>query len=76
MQHASDISRSLSAWLESQGMTQSVLAEKLGTTKPTISRILKGQQWPSRELMQRIAVLTNGEVSLAGMAFQSGQDAA
>jgi transcriptional regulator with XRE-family HTH domain len=45
------------------GATQRQLAERLGISLPSLCRLEKNQQWPSRDLMGRIVTETGGFVS-------------
>ena len=55
----------LDAWLRDNKRTRAWLADKLSSTEATISRIVRGRQWGSRELFEQIAVLTKGQVTVA-----------
>lgn len=44
------------------GMTQRELAQRLDVSLPTLCRLEKNQQWPSRSLMERIVSVTGGLV--------------
>jgi transcriptional regulator with XRE-family HTH domain len=45
------------------GITLQVLGEALGVEKGHLSRIERGQVWPSRDFFERLVELTNGEVT-------------
>ena len=47
------------------GATQRQLAERLGVSLPSLCRLERNQQWPSRDLMARIVSETGGFVSPA-----------
>ncbi len=47
------------------GATQRQLAERLGISLPSLCRLERNQQWPSRDLMERIVAETGGFVSPA-----------
>lgn len=53
----------LDAWLGQQGKNREWLAGKLDISEATISRLVSGKQWPSRELAAHIRRLTKGAVT-------------
>jgi DNA-binding XRE family transcriptional regulator len=53
----------LDAWLKARKKTRLWLAEEIGTTEATISRIVNGKQWPKRELAESIVRITRGAVT-------------
>jgi transcriptional regulator with XRE-family HTH domain len=62
----------LKLWREKRGLTLDELAERVGSSKATLSRIESGKQTPSLGLIGRLKEATNGEVTaddfLAGVA--------
>jgi transcriptional regulator with XRE-family HTH domain len=52
----------LSAWLEIEGMTQEVLARRVGVSQSRVAQLVAGEL-PSLALAQRIFVATGGEVT-------------
>lgn len=63
MQSVKDGRMRLNEWLKSQNMTQTQFAASVGSTDPSISRIVAGQQWPSPALMTAIEAATDGQVT-------------
>tara|TARA_Y100000588_G_scaffold203185_1_gene217016 strand:+ start:2358 stop:2543 length:186 start_codon:yes stop_codon:yes gene_type:complete len=55
----------LSEWLQNRSLTQSEAARWLGISQPAVSLLCSGSRMPSLPLMQKIFVLTDGEVSMA-----------
>lgn len=53
----------LDTYLAQAGMTAAAFAAKLEVSAATISRLRKGKQTPSWELLRKIAIETNGAVS-------------
>lgn len=53
----------LDAWLAANGRTRTWLAEQIGTSTATLSRLMRGKQWPSREIADRIRAITGGAVT-------------
>jgi transcriptional regulator with XRE-family HTH domain len=52
----------LKLFREMRGLSQDGLAQLIGTTKATISRLESGERWPSVAMMRRIATATEGKV--------------
>lgn len=52
----------LRAYRQRHGLSQRQMANLLGTTKVTVSRIETGTREPSGDLLRRIAAATMGEV--------------
>ena len=50
-------------WRKLRGLTTTEAAQLLGLSQPTISRIERGQSWPNRVTMERIAVVTENAVT-------------
>ena len=50
-----DVARQLKAARRSRGMTQEVLAERVGTKKSNISRLESGRYNPSLEFLVKVA---------------------
>jgi DNA-binding XRE family transcriptional regulator len=65
----------LRSWRKAKKLTQSALAERLGVTVPTVSRIEVGQQWPTPHLMAAIEKVTRGHVSAADILKDYDMDA-
>ena len=65
----------LRSWRKAKKLTQSALAERLGVTVPTVSRIEVGQQWPTPHLMAAIERVTRGHVSAADILKDYDMDA-
>lgn len=57
----------LREWRDAQGVSQAWVADKIGTSIPSVSRIEAGEQWPSPELMRRIEEVTAGFVTAADL---------
>ena len=55
----------LKAWLDEPGRTQKSLAERIGTTQPSLHRYATGERFPERELAQRIHDATEGGVPIS-----------
>lgn len=53
----------LDAWLSKHGRTRQWLAAKLGVSEATLSRVIAGKQWPSRNLAAEIARITGGAIT-------------
>jgi transcriptional regulator with XRE-family HTH domain len=53
----------LKRYREAQGLNQEELAQKLGTTAATVSRIEAGIRYPSVKLMRRIMSATCGAIT-------------
>ena len=51
-------------WLRFKSLTQSEAASYLGITQPAVSLLCSGSRMPSLQMMQKIFVLTDGEVSM------------
>jgi transcriptional regulator with XRE-family HTH domain len=67
----------LDQWLQSQDITQTDFAARLGTTGASLSRIVAGAQWPSAPLMAAIERETGGEVTASDiLASYQGRDSA
>lgn len=58
----------LAAWLDKTELTSAEVAKQLETTPVTLWRIKTGKQWPGRELASRIAEMSGGTVTLAGLS--------
>ena len=54
----------LSDYLKKHSLTQSQFAEKVNVAQPHIARIISGSRRPSIELLKRIEIETDGEVTL------------
>lgn len=57
------------------GISQSTFADQLGVSKGYLSQILAGKREPSREMILRIARVTDGSVPPSAW-FQSSEGAA
>lgn len=53
----------LDQWLTDNNRSREWLAEKIGTTEASLSRIVNGKQWPSRETFRLLAKITKGAVT-------------
>lgn len=53
----------LSDWRKREGLTQVQVAEKIGRTHPTVSRIEAGEHRPDWATLEAITALTGGEVT-------------
>ena len=49
-------------WRTAQALTLAQLAERVGVTKISLSRYERGERIPAREIMQKIAAVTDGAV--------------
>lgn len=54
---------SLQEWLEANSLTRAEGARRLGVTRGHFTDLADGRFWPSREMMKRVMVLTNGAVT-------------
>lgn len=52
----------LDHYLATSGVSQEDVASSIGTTQATVSRYINGKRFPSRLMVQRIAVATGGAV--------------
>ena len=53
----------LRTWRRSNGLTIEQMAERLGVSVGSLSRIERGEQWPDREFFGRMVTETSGEVT-------------
>jgi transcriptional regulator with XRE-family HTH domain len=53
----------LHQYLRQSLLTQKRFAELTGIKQPTVSHYINGDRLPSRHVMQRIFVITNGQVT-------------
>lgn len=53
----------LRTWRRTNGFTIEAMAEKLGVSVGSLSRIERGEQWPDRVFFERMASMTNGDVT-------------
>lgn len=56
---------SLAQYLDRKKLNQAALAQRVGTTQATISRLASGSQNPNIKLAQKIAVETDGCVPVS-----------
>jgi len=54
----------LRTWRREQGLTIEAMAERLGVSIGSLSRIERDDQWPDREFFERMAVETSGAVTV------------
>jgi len=47
--------KALDSWLKATNTTQTAFARRVGVSQPTISDIIRGEHFPSVELLKRIA---------------------
>jgi len=66
--HKRKASLSLSKWLELHGKTQLWLADRLGVSNATASRLVRGLSMPRAALALDVQRLTNGAVTVESMA--------
>ena len=52
-------------WRKAAHITQDDLAQKLGISAGSLSRIERGEQWPDRSFFERLYILTDGKVTAA-----------
>lgn len=50
-------------WRKERDLTQEQMAESLGISVGSLSRIERGEQWPDRDFFLRLADLTAGSVT-------------
>jgi antitoxin CcdA len=50
-------------WIVAQGKTREWAASHLQTTEASLSRIINGKRWPSREFFERVQSLTKGQIT-------------
>jgi transcriptional regulator with XRE-family HTH domain len=60
----------LSDWLESRNITAAELARRLGVSRSTISKIIKGDRLPSVKLIQDIQKQTGGRVGFKDLTIR------
>jgi transcriptional regulator with XRE-family HTH domain len=53
----------LDQWLSDHGHDREWLAEMVGITKGSLSRIINGKQWGSREFFHRLFKVTAGAIT-------------
>lgn len=53
----------LSEYLEAKGIKRGEFAQSIGVTGGWITSLCDGSGWPSREVAERIAAVTEGEVT-------------
>lgn len=53
----------LRTWRKKRGLTQSEIADTLGVSVVSVSRIERNEQWPDREFFERLAAVTGGSVT-------------
>lgn len=53
----------LRTWRRERGLTIEQMAERLGVSVGSLSRIERGEQWPDREFFERMIVETAGEIT-------------
>lgn len=53
----------LAAWLELKGIKRGEFAQSIGVTGGWITSLCDGSGWPSREVAERIARITEGAVT-------------
>lgn len=58
----------LREWRKARDLTAAMLAEQLGMTQPTLTRIERGETWPNPETIEKIFDVTGGEVTVADLS--------
>ena len=53
----------LREWRKAQNISMAEVARRLETSIATVSRIERGEQWPSRDMLAAIAETTGGKVT-------------
>jgi len=53
----------LRTWRKDRSLTIEQMAEKLGVSVGSLSRIERGEQWPDREFFERVLSETGGSVT-------------
>lgn len=53
----------LRTWRKKRDLTQDKLAESLGVSVGSLSRIERGEQWPDRSFFERLVEVTSGCVT-------------
>jgi transcriptional regulator with XRE-family HTH domain len=53
----------LDIWLSERGRTRDWIVQEIGITKGSLSRIINGKQWGSREFFHRLAQATEGAIT-------------
>lgn len=66
----------LDGYLEHTGLTAKDFAERIGLTEASVSRIRKGRQNLSRDVMRRIIAATGGLVSAEALVLHEQADIA
>jgi transcriptional regulator with XRE-family HTH domain len=64
----------LTRYREAQGLNRKQLAQRLGTTAATVSRIEAGIRYPSVKLMRQIMAATNGAITPNDFVVQSAPE--
>lgn len=65
----------LDAYLRDNSISGADFAQRLGISEASLSRIRRGEQNISRDLMQRIITASAGEVSANTLIFPEGEAA-
>jgi transcriptional regulator with XRE-family HTH domain len=65
----------LDQYLNAEKISGADFAHRVGTSGASITRIRKGQQSPSPELMARIITATGGKVTLEALVFPESRAA-
>lgn len=66
----------LDAYLTSAGMTGTEFAATVGLTEASVSRIRKGQQNISRDVMRRIIAASDGKITAAALVGAAAEEIA
>ncbi len=53
----------LRTWRKNRGITIETMADRLGVSVGSLSRIERGEQWPDRGFFERMATETEGYVT-------------
>ncbi|WP_310419684.1 helix-turn-helix transcriptional regulator [Mycoplana sp. BE70] len=54
----------LGKYISERGLTHEAFGKLVGASQATINRYVRGDRFPSREMVLRIQTATNGEVSV------------
>jgi transcriptional regulator with XRE-family HTH domain len=61
----------LETYLRENGLTDEAFASLVGISQSQVSRIKRDKSWPTRDVMKRIAVVTDGAVTANDFVAES-----
>ena len=65
----------LRKWRRTRELTIETMAERLGISVGSLSRIERDEQWPDRKFFEAVVELTNGEVTANDFVAQPAPSA-